>query len=318
MGIKHSFSSSKPDGGDTSLVQPSNWNANHQIDSEVPFPVVASPATPAANFGNLFMRLSAGRTVPSVIEPSGQEINMQQAMWRRQISLWVPPGNATTVPGVLGLPALTATGTATARTVATTNALTRMRRLGYVSAATAGSLSGARVAAAQVTTGDGAGLGGFFTSIRFGCSDAAAVSGARMFVGMSSSTAAPTNVDPAALTNAFGVAQLATDATQLYLVYGGSAAQTAIALGTGFPPANAAVAYDLLLWCNPGSNGTVSYKLIRLDTNTSVSGDIVPATPGTQTPLNTTLLCHQAWRTNNATALAVGLDLCGIYLESGN
>jgi hypothetical protein len=28
------------------------------------------------------------------------------------------------------------------------------------------------------------------------------------------------------------------------------------------------------------------------------------------------LLCHQLWRTNNATALAVGLDICGIYIET--
>lgn len=30
MGIKHSFVSPKSDGGDTTLVRPSNWNADHE------------------------------------------------------------------------------------------------------------------------------------------------------------------------------------------------------------------------------------------------------------------------------------------------
>ena len=33
MAIKHAFTSAKSDGGDTTLVQPSNWNANHTIDA---------------------------------------------------------------------------------------------------------------------------------------------------------------------------------------------------------------------------------------------------------------------------------------------
>lgn len=33
MAIKHAFTSAKADGGDTTLVQPSNWNANHTIDA---------------------------------------------------------------------------------------------------------------------------------------------------------------------------------------------------------------------------------------------------------------------------------------------
>ena len=33
MAIKHAFTSAKADGGDTTLVQPSNWNDNHTIDA---------------------------------------------------------------------------------------------------------------------------------------------------------------------------------------------------------------------------------------------------------------------------------------------
>lgn len=37
MGIKHSFTSPKIDGPDTNVVRPSDWNANHTIDSNVDF-----------------------------------------------------------------------------------------------------------------------------------------------------------------------------------------------------------------------------------------------------------------------------------------
>lgn len=321
MGIKHSFTSGKSDGADATLVRPSNWNANHTIDSEVTFPAVASPATPSTGNFNLYGKTFANRTMPTIIGASGMDYALQPSTWRQKIGWWLPPGNATTVPAVTGLGTLTATGTATARNVATTNLFTRTRRLGYVSAATAGSLTGIRGPAAQFTTGDGAGLGGFFTSIRFGISDAAAVTGARTFVGMSSATGAPTNVEPNTLTNSIGIAQLSTDSTQLYIVYGGSAAQTAIALGTNFPPmagvgVTNGITYDLTLFAPPNSNGVVYYYVERVGTAFTASGTLTPAVVGTQTPASTTLLTHQIWRSNNATALAVGIDVVNIYIET--
>lgn len=321
MGIKHLFASGKTDGGDATLVQPSNWNANHTIDSEVTFPAIASPATPSAGNFNLFGKTLANRTMPAAIGVSGMDYTLQPSVFRQKIGWWNPPANATTVPAVVGLGTLTATGTATARTVATTNLFTRTRKLGYVSASTAGALAGIRNPAAQFTTGNGSGLGGIFTAIRFGVSDAAAVTGARMFVGLSSSTGAPTNVEPSTLTNCVGIAQLSTDSTQLYIIYGGSAAQTAIALGTNFPPmagvgiANG-IAYDLTLFSSPNSNGVIYYQVERIGTAFVATGTLTPAVVGTQTPASTTLLTHQIWRSNNATALAVGIDVLNIYVET--
>jgi hypothetical protein len=320
MAIKHTLVSGKADGGDATLVQPSNWNANHTIDSEVTFPVAATPATPAAGSFNFYGKLLGNtRVMPAAIGPSGMDYAMQPALFRQKISLWSPGGNANTVPGVFGFAAMTVVGTATARNVATTNIFTRMRRSSYVSAATTGSACSIR-SASMFTSGTGAGLGGFYASFRFGVSDAAAVAGARMFVGVDSAT--PTNVEMSTRTNNFGIAQLSTDTTQLYLVYGGSAAQTAVALGTGFPcrqiTAGAAngIPYDFQIWCPPSSNGVFNWQLDRLDTGTSTSGTVTPGTPGLQTPANTTLLSLTQYRTNNATALAVALDTSTIYAET--
>jgi hypothetical protein len=225
------------------------------------------------------------------------------------------------VAGVFGA-SFTVVGTLTARTLASTSLFTRMRRLGYVSVATAAGLISLRNGAAQFSTGNGAGLGGFFQSIRFAVTDAAVVSGARMFLGVSSTTGAPTNVEPNTLLNCFGVGQLSTDATQLYLFYGGSAAQTPVALGTGFPciqataGINNGIPYDFMIWCPPNSNGVINWQLDRIDTGTSTSGTVTPATLGVQTPANTTMLNTFMYRTNNATALAVGMDIVNIYTET--
>lgn len=292
-------------------------------DSEIVLKTVTNqPSNPASGFLGLYAKSLAGRSLLDIIGPSGIDVSLQPSVWRNKVGRWNPSGNSLTVPALDGHVAWTAVGTATVRNVAATNLLTRTRRLAYVSAATAGSLTSIRTAAAQFTTGVGTGLGGFFTSFRFAMSDAAAVAGARSFFGMSSNINAPTNVDPATQTNQIGIAQLSTDSTQLYLVYGGSAAQTAIALGTDFPPyvgtvgVTTGVAYDFTIFCPPNSNGVVSVRLERLGTAFVYENTITPGTPGTQTPANSTLMNPVMWRTNNATALAVGFDLIHYYIET--
>lgn len=269
------------------------------------------PATPAAGFALLYPKKYAGRARFHMLDETGLEVGVQGSLVRDKWAIWNPPANATTVPGVFGMAAVTATGTATARNVATTNFFTRRHRLGYVSAATAGSLAGIRAAAAIWSMGVSGtpNHGGFEAIFRFGCSDAATVAGARQFVGLSSSTAAPTNVEPSTLTNSIGVGHGAAD-TNLRLYYGGSAAQTPIDLGANFPANTLSVdMYELTLYCPPGVNNAVYYRIKRLNTGDIADGTLTAAAPGTQLPANTTFLGLQAWRSNNATALAVGLDI---------
>jgi hypothetical protein len=321
MAIKHALVSAKADGGDATLVQPSNWNDNHVIDSEVTFPAVSSPATPTVGNFSLFGKTLATRTMPAAIGPSGMDYVLQPAMFRQKIGIWSPPGNTTSVPGIFGLAAWAiATATATSRGVATTNLMTRMRRLGYVSTDTAGAVASIRSSAAQYSTGNGSGLGGFFMSFRFNFSDAAAVAGVRAFVGVSSDLTVPSNVEPNTLLNCVGIAQLSTDNTQLYLVYGGSAAQTAIPLGTNFPPfvgtvgVTTGVAYDLTLFAPPNTANTVHVRLERV--GTSFVYDNTLSGSATVIPQNTTLIAPRLWRSNNATALAVAFDLANFYVET--
>ena len=272
-------------------------------------PDTPNPAVPSPNYGTIFVKNIAGRMMAAQIGPSGLDTTLQANLGGNKVALWMPPGGATTVPGVFGMAALTATGTATARTVATTNLLTRMTRLGYVSAAAAGSLAGAREAVAKFTTGAGPGLGGFFARYRFGVSDAATVAGARMFIGLDALTAVPTNIDPSTKINCIGVGQIGAS-NNLHIISGNATAKTPIDLGADFPANTNADAYELNLFAPPA--GGCYWQVRRLNTTFEATGFL----PSTEIPIATQLLCHQLWRCNNATALAVGLDICGIYIET--
>lgn len=286
-------------------------------NGELWLPYVASPAAPGADKLNLFAGKKAARMLPRFMGPSGLDVTVQPLIAANKIAWWNPPGNATTVPGVVGLAAPTALGTATARNVASTSLATRARRLGYVSAATAGSLSGHYSATAQFTIGATGGIGGFFYVCRFVVSDAAAVSGARMFVGLRNAVAAPTNVEPSSgQINMIGVAQISSS-NNFQIVYGGSAAQAAIDLGASFP-ANTLSAdlYELALFAPPDTQA-VHYQVTRVNTGDTAAGTL-SGTVGTAIPAATTFLAHSAWRGNNATALAVGIDVVSVYIETDN
>ena len=272
-------------------------------------PDTQSPAAPDADYGTIFIKKIAGRVMAAQIGPSGLDTTLQANLGGNKVAMWMPPGGSTTAPGVFGMAALTATGTATARPVAATNLLTRMTRLGYVSAATAGALAGGREAVVKYTTGAGPGLGGFFARYRFGVSDAAPVAGARMFIGLDALTVAPTNIDPSTKVNCIGVGQIGTSGN-LHIIRGNATAKTPIDLGANFPANTNADAYELSLFAPPA--GGCYWQVRRLNTTFEATGFL----PSTEIPIATQLLCHQLWRCNNATALAVGLDVCGIYIET--
>lgn len=276
------------------------------------------PATPSADQLVLYgfrYGSAGGRVMAAAMGPSGMDYPLQPSIWQQKICRWNAPGGATTVPGVDGMPALAAGGTATARAVATTNALTLAKRLGYVSSTTAGSYAGVYQAAAQFTLGNGT-VGGFFMSCRFGVSDATLQTAARTFIGMSSSVAAPTNVDPATLTNAIGLGHTASD-TNWYIYYGGSTAQARINLGANFPINNTDF-LDFSLWSPPNANGVVYYHVERVTLTQSyfAYGVLGPGTAGVTLPASSTLLAFRAWRNNNTAAAAVGIDISSIYLET--
>jgi hypothetical protein len=234
-------------------------------------------------------------------------------------SVWNPAGhNTTVVSGVAGMAAMTITtgATATARGIAATNRLTRTVRLGYVSAATVNGFGGHVQNNQSRTIGDGT-VGGFFYKCRFGCSDAATVAGARSFVGLRNSVSQPANTaEPTAGTNQMGVAVNSTGGN-LQLTSAGATAQTPVDLGANFPGNTlSADLYDLTIIAPRTKANTVLYNVERVGTTNVASGVFPNGTPGTTLPAATTIMGHQAWRCNNATALACAIDIGTVVLNS--
>ena len=277
-----------------------------------------TPSVPAAGLFNFFPRNVAGRGILAGQDQYGTLTSYQPLLARNKVGYWNPQGaNSTTAPGVFGIPALTANGTATARALATINLANRMRRIGYPSSATAGTFAGARLATAMVSSGSGASDGSGFTLIeRWVESDPAVVSGRRAFHGMTSTTGAFANAEVDTLTNQIGICQLSSDATQWYWIGAGSTAQSGIAVGTaiGAPGGNTTTAWELAIYAPASTANTFYLQLTNLSTGVTATRTFTGS--ATLVPQSTTLLSWNGWATNNATALAVGIDLCSLYIET--
>jgi hypothetical protein len=277
-----------------------------------------STTTPAADSVALTAKRIAaggGRVLPQVLGEDAQSPTLGYHMGREQMACFNPTPNGTGA-NTLGTNDTTA-GTATARSVATTNAVTRTKRLAYVSASTAGSIAARYGAATCVTVGAGGSpaLGGFLFTARWAVSDASAVSGANMFIGLRNATSAPSaTANPNTLTNLIGVGQC-NGSTNLQIVYGGSAAQTVIDLGANFPAADTTALYELILYARPDDGTKCAYQVTNLSTGNTTSG-LLSGTAGVALPASTTLMTTALYRANNATALAVGLDIANYTLET--
>lgn len=279
--------------------------------------VSTDPAASLADNLTIYSKSLAGKSVFKTIDEYGNATPLQSSLFQNKVGIWTPPGNATTTPGVFGFNAPTALGTATVRTPAATNVFTRAQRLGYNSSGTAGNSGGHYQTLANYTIGTGTlGVGGFFYVCRFGAADA--VTQAITFVGLSSSVASPSaTTSPATFTNAIGIGA-ATGDTNLSIYYGGSAAQTPIALGTSFPKStNSTDYYELVLFSPSTLNDSVGYKVTNISSGAVATGTLT-GTAGTAIPASTTFLAHRAYRSNNATASAVLIDINSVYIETEN
>jgi hypothetical protein len=158
--------------------------------------------------------------------------------------------------------------------------------------------------------------GGFFISMRWGISDAVTpVAGYRTFVGIRNTSTAATNVEPSTIPNCIGMGHGETN-SNMFLYYGGSAAQTPIDLGANFPALTTNTdLYELMLY-SPPSESVVYWEVNRLNTGHTASG-VLNGTVGTQLPALTTMLTPiNAFRCNNAAAVAVGIDFVHLYFET--
>lgn len=276
-------------------------------------PLIATPATPAADGLKLFGRKVGGRMMPAFMGPSGLDSSLQPHFGRNKIGLFLPGGNGG-ADSQVGL-VVSAVGTATTENVATTNLHTYMRRRSWrVTTAATTAVAGVRGNALQWTLGGtAAGLGGFHLVWRWGPATGVATATHRAFVGMRNSIAAPTDVNPSSITSMCGMGYDNGDANIQFMHNDGSGTATKIDLGAGFPKPNADLTsvYEIALFSPPGTTSVLNYEVTNL-----VSGAVATGTITTDLPTTSTLLTPYSYMSVGGTSSVIGFATMGIYIES--
>jgi hypothetical protein len=232
---------------------------------------------------------------------------VQLSIGHRRVGWWNTPGNSTTVT-THGM-GHTATGTATARTVATTSLLASLRRVGFVTGNNPGLSAGTRNNALQFCRGGFVGTlyeGGIVYRARFGLPQILA--GMRWFVGLTGSAAVIGNVNPSTLTNIVGFGIDAGD-TNVQLMQN-DAAGTATKTDTGINGRTLNSVFDVFLAVWPDS-AVWSCYLKRWDVDQYFDDQVT-----VDMPAQTQLLSPQIWINTGATTGTVAIDVCQQYIET--
>jgi hypothetical protein len=287
------------------------WNSLNYSELGGTFDALAlnattDPAAPASGL-TVYAKEIGGRVLPKFIGPSGLDSPLQPAIFGNGVSIALP--GLSTALSYVGMAAFTAVGTLSHPALAANSLRESTRRGSVVSAATAGSASELRLAATQAWRGNGAGLGGFFASFRWGISSAVAT--ARSAVGLwAATTATSATAEPSSIVNGIWVGNDAADANLQLMRNDGSGSATKIDLGSNFVKNQQNAIYELVLFCKPNDT-RISYRVKRLDAAGEASGEIT-----TDLPASTTFLAPHMYVNNGGTAAAVTIDVYRYYLES--
>lgn len=260
----------------------------------------------------------AGRITPAFVGPFGVDATVQAHLGRNRIAQLVPVVGATT-PTAVGQ-TVTPTGTATARSLSNATFLGSLPRVGYVgSANTTGSIGGFRTNQ-QWWRSSIANAGGFFYSCTFAITNAAQQASGRAFVGLYSSTAGSTNVEPTTLTNAIGICRSTT--SNNFQIYGanGTANSTLINLGSNFPANTVSTDIYRLTLFAPPAGSTVGYRVERVNSIDSTTGQPYMTsgtiTDTTKMPANNVFLAAYGWSSTGTLSGTAGIDLINLYVET--
>jgi hypothetical protein len=352
MGLKHAFSSSKADGADATLVQPSSWNADHTFSGgssgsvlyvsggniQTTGSLVFDPAvneleilgahagiclapltgteakSPEADEGIIFLRKRAGRILPNFLGPSGIDWAFQPHLGMNRVFAVYANGNATSYD-TFGGAAATASGTAAAANWASTNISSTLRRVDHPSGLTVGASAGLRGAAAFYSIGNFPETGGFYMLSRYIVA-LTATSNTRLFCGFTGSTSNPATANPSAGLNLIAVAKDAADTTYQFMVNDGTS--TATKTNTGITMTQGDVCESRIFVPPSGSTVYMSHEVLSVGgTGTWGTGPLAEMSATTDLPSNTTALNWHCYL-QTATTTAVRLGVCSIYIETDN
>lgn len=307
MTVKHAKTSAIPDSGDAGLVQPSDWNADHAISGGLDLPLETVTA-PASDNVRLFGAKVGGRMMPAFEGSDGVASVIQPSFATRRVSMWTA-GSGTTATQI----ALVSTqaGTATAATLALTNAHTKSRRIDYLVTTASTSAAANWVSIAPAGNHYCRSIG-FFASMRAGGATGMATSTHRFYMGITGYTGSAADAEPSSRNDIIGAGYDSADANFQLMHKDGSGAVTKVDLGAAFPRqiADRSKMYDLQMYAAPNGS-SVFYQFTDLETGAVASGEIT-----TNLPPLTTFFKFTVTASVGGTSSVIGYSLAQFYLET--
>ncbi len=269
-------------------------------------------SNPSADIVRIYKENECGRMMPAFRDETGWPTIVQPHVGLHRITAWIPQGGSVNITAI-GSAALTAAGTATAGTMASTNIYTQTKLIEYlVTGAANNAVAGFRASQNTFWRGNAAGFGGFHMVCRWGPATGVATTTNRAFVGMTSATAAPTDVQPSSLLSMCGMGWDAADTNIQMMTNDGTGTATKVDLGANFPvpTVDRTKAYEFQLYCAPNAS-TMSYKVTDMGTGNvasgSLSADLIP---------NTTFVSPRGWMSVGGTSSVIGIALMNMYVET--
>lgn len=215
------------------------------------------------------------------------------------IQLYLHPNQSTSATHGGGC-GVSNTGTISTPAVAATNYRTTLSRIAVTGTSTAGQIGRIAGSLAFCHRGNAAGQGGWFYKHTFAVETA--ISGQRMFCGLSAGTAQTTGTEPSNFTNVVGMSFDAADTNWQIIHNDNAGACTKVDLGSSFPANTANTVFTLYLFA-PQNGSAIYYEVRRRDSAAVASGTL-----SSNLPVNTTFLTYLLWGDNNATAASVILN----------
>ena len=267
------------------------------------------PTKPAVGTLTYFAEDHAGRMLPSVIGPSGVDLNLQSALFNSNIIMWIPSGTTTTVSigwGVVWAPRNT-TGAQSSPTKSSSTPLTSLSRALFSSTAAINTGSGTQSASTTSWLGNADGLGGFLFFARFGVETLTATTG-KILVGLAAlNSTLATATEPSANAGTIALCKDSTDTTWQIVTRGASA----ITKTNTLLPITVGQILDLYIHSAPNSQ---SVKFHIKDGATGADLYISAAITTNLPPNNVFFYIHA--QIMNTTAAVAALALNRLYLES--
>lgn len=293
-----------------------DWNADGSVavlgSGYLRVPAISTPSAAPTDTINIFGRKIANkRILPAVIGPSGLDTALQPLIARNKV-VWARPVAGAATVNVMGV-TLTATGTLTAKTWASTNVHTQTAGANYlVTTAATTAVAGYRSSANAYWFGNAAGLGGFTYVSRWAPATGVSTTTMRAFTGMSTNTSAPTDVQPSSLVNMFGMGWDAADTNIQFMCNDGSGTATKTDLGASFPvpTTDASVVYELAMFVAPNTS-VVYYEITNVGTGAKATGSA-----SSDLPSSTTGLSPRGYCSVGGTSSVIGYTLFSLYIET--